>query len=77
LAERGPSSRSTGYYTPADAGKYDLFVSSTEEDGGYYGRYVDEKLVLDDWMISKELLGMAMVSFDTNPLHSVEEGTLS
>ncbi len=61
------SSRWTGYYTPAAAGKYDLFVSSTGEDGGYYRVYVDDKIVLDDWTTSKELLGVATLSFDTNP----------
>src|SRR5277367_963636 len=53
------SSRWTGYYTPSAAGKYDLFVTSTGEDGGYYRAYVDDKIVLDDWTVSKELLGIA------------------
>jgi beta-glucosidase len=61
------SSRWTGYYTPAATGKYDLFVSSTGEDGGYYRVYVDDKIVLDDWTTSRELLGVATLSFDTNP----------
>jgi len=67
------SSRWTGYYTPAAAGKYDLFVSSTGEDGGYYRVYVDDKIVLDDWTTSKELLGVATLSFDTNPHEVVLE----
>jgi beta-glucosidase len=58
------SSRWTGYYTPSAAGKYDLFVTSTGEDGGYYRAYVDDKIVLDDWTISKELLGIATLSLD-------------
>jgi beta-glucosidase len=61
------SSRWTGYYTPRAAGKYDLFVSSTGEDGGYYRVYVDDKIVLDDWTTSKEVLGVATLTFDTNP----------
>ena len=61
------SSRWTGYYTPSAAGKYDLFVTSTGEDGGYYRAYVDDKIVLDDWTVSKELLGVATLSFDAKP----------
>src|SRR5271155_2096553 len=61
------SSRWTGYYKPAAAGKYDLFVSSTGEDGGYYRVYVDDKIVLDDWTTSKEILGVATLTFDANP----------
>src|SRR5271156_5764877 len=61
------SSRWTGYYTPNAAGKYDLFVSSTGEDGGSYRAYVDDKLVLDDWTTSKEILGVATLSFDAAP----------
>ncbi len=66
LPEEAASSRWTGYYTPHAPGKFDLFVSSTGEDGGYYRAYVDDKIVLDDWTISKELLGVATLTFDTN-----------
>jgi beta-glucosidase len=61
------SSRWTGYYTPGAAGKYDIFVTSTGEDGGHYRAYVDDKVVLDDWTVSKELLGIATLSFDAKP----------
>jgi beta-glucosidase len=61
------SSRWTAYYTPSTAGKYDLFVASTGEDGGYYRAYVDDKIVLDDWTTSKELLGVATLSLDAKP----------
>ena len=61
------SSRWTGYYVPSAAGKYDLFVSSSGEDGGHYRVYVDDKIVLDDWTTSKELLGVATLSFDAAP----------
>jgi len=61
------SSRWTGYYTPSAAGTYDVFVTSTGEDGGYYRAYVDDKIVLDDWTVSKELLGIATLSFDAKP----------
>jgi beta-glucosidase len=61
------SARWTGYFNTRDAGNYDLFVSSTGEDGGYYRVYVDGKLVLDDWTVSKELLGQAPLSLDASP----------
>ena len=67
LPEDAVSSRWTGYYSPRAAGKFALFVGSTGEDGGYYRLYVDNKLVLDDWTVSKELLGVATLTFDTTP----------
>ena len=67
LPDEAASSRWTGYYRAPAPGKFDLFVSSTGEDGGYYRVYVDEKLVLDDWTTAKELLGVARLAFDTNP----------
>ena len=67
LPEEAASSRWTGYYTPPAPGKFDLFVSSTGEDGGDYRVYVDEKVVLDDWTTAKELLGVTTLTLDTNP----------
>jgi beta-glucosidase len=67
LPAEAVSSRWTGYYMPSAAGKYDLFVASTGEDGGHYRAYVDDKIVLDDWTVSKELLGIATLSFDAKP----------
>jgi beta-glucosidase len=67
LPSEALSSRWTGFYTPGTAGKFDLFVSSTGEDGGYYRVFVDDKIVLDDWTTSKEVLGVATLTFDANP----------
>ena len=67
LPAEAASSRWTGYYTPSAAGTYEIFVTSTGEDGGYYRVYVDDKIVLDDWTVSKELLGIATLSFDAKP----------
>src|ERR1700733_2512908 len=67
LPAQALSSRWTGYFVPAAAGNHDVFVSSTGEDGGYYRLYVDDKLVLDDWKTSRELLGIVTASFDTKP----------
>jgi beta-glucosidase len=67
LPVQAKSSRWTGYYTPSVAGKYDFFVSSTGEDGGYYRVSVDDKVVLDDWKTSKELLGQVTLVLDAKP----------
>ncbi len=67
LPAEAMSSRWIGYYTPNTAGKFDIFVTSTGEDGGYYRAYVDDKIVLDDWTVSKELLGIATLSLDAKP----------
>src|SRR5271168_3067977 len=64
LPDQALSSRWTGYYSPASAGKFDFFVSSTGEDGGNYRLYVDDKLILDDWTTSRELLGVATLTLD-------------
>jgi beta-glucosidase len=61
------SSRWTGYYLPEAAGKHDLFVESTGEDGGSYRLYVDDKIVLDDWTSNKELLGIVTLTLDATP----------
>jgi beta-glucosidase len=47
--EQTLSSRWTGYYTPQQAGSYDIFVQTTREVGGSYRLYVDDKLLLDNW----------------------------
>jgi beta-glucosidase len=67
IPDQARSARWTGYFTPGAAGPYDLFVSSTGEDGGYYRLYVDDKLILDHWHDSRELLGGATVTLDSKP----------
>src|SRR5436305_4456714 len=63
LPEGTQSSRWTGYFTPQSSGSYDIFVTSTGEDGGFFRLYVDDKLVFDNWASSK-----ALVSYTTFPL---------
>jgi beta-glucosidase len=58
------SSRWTGYYIPQGAGRYEVFASSTGEDGGFYRLYVDDKLVLDSWDASNALAGLATLTLD-------------
>jgi beta-glucosidase len=61
------SSRWTGYYIPKDSGDHDFFVASTGEDGGFYRLYVDDKLVLDNWTMSKALVGQARLPLAATP----------
>ena len=61
------SSRWTGYYVPPESGSYDIFVASTGEDGGYYRLYLDDKLIFDDWAISRAAVGQARLSLEAKP----------
>ncbi|HEX3557667.1 MAG TPA: glycoside hydrolase family 3 C-terminal domain-containing protein [Pyrinomonadaceae bacterium] len=67
LPEGTNASRWTGFYTPQSAGTYDIFVQSTGEDGGYNRLYVDDKLVLDNWTVSRTLTGYATLQLDAAP----------
>jgi len=58
------SSRWTGYYIPQRAGQYEVFASSTGEDGGFYRLHIDDKLVLDSWDASNALAGLATLTLD-------------
>jgi beta-glucosidase len=65
--EQTLSSRWTGYYVPESAGQYEVFASSTGEEGGFYRLYVDDKLVLDSWDASNALAGLATLKLDAVP----------
>ena len=71
--EQTLSSRWTGYYVPQAAGKYEVFASSTGEDGGLYRLFVDDKLVLDSWDASNALAGLATLTLDAAPHRVVLE----
>lgn len=58
------SSRWSGYYHATKAGEYKIFATSTGEDGGFYRLYVDDKLVLDDWLASKALVDQTTLTLD-------------
>jgi beta-glucosidase len=58
------SSRWTGYYIAQSAGRYEVFASSTGEEGGFYRLYLDDKLVLDSWDASNALAGLATLTLD-------------
>jgi beta-glucosidase len=67
LPEGTMSDRWTGYYIPASAGSYDIFVASTGEDGGYFRLYVDDKLIFDHWSAGMTMAPWTTLSFETSP----------
>jgi beta-glucosidase len=67
MPEGTTASRWTGYYTPKAAGTHDIFVQSTGEDGGYHRLYVDDRVVIDDWTVSKALAGYVTMQLDARP----------
>lgn len=62
--EQTLSSRWSGYYTAQAAGEYEFFAGSTGEDGGHYRLYVDDRLVFDNWEISRALVSVDTLSLD-------------
>ncbi len=60
------SARWSGYYTPQSAGDYDLFLQIPGE-GISYRLYVDDRLLLDCWRISKALVSQASITLSAAP----------
>lgn len=60
-------SRWSGYYLPQSAGEYDIFATSTGEEGGFFRLYIDDKLVFDNWTASTSLLSQATLSLEPTP----------
>lgn len=65
--EQTLSSRWTGYYSPANAGDYNIFVQTTREIGGNYRLYVDDKLVIDNWSILTALADYRTLKLSAGP----------
>ncbi|HTR26852.1 MAG TPA: glycoside hydrolase family 3 C-terminal domain-containing protein [Terriglobales bacterium] len=60
------SARWTGYFTPAAAGEYVLFVRGPGEEGGSR-LYLDDKLVMDNWEIVRARASEFRVQLSTGP----------
>ena len=73
--ENTKSSRWSGYYTPAAAGAYSIFVQTTREIGGNYRLYVDDKIVLDNWIHLTALSDYRTLQLDAKPHKIVLEQT--
>jgi Beta-glucosidase-related glycosidases len=61
------SSRWTGYYIPSDSGTFHVFVQTTRENGGTYRLFVDDKLVLDNWVHMTALADYRTLALDKKP----------
>ena len=67
------ASRWTGYFTPQAAGEHDIFLQSTGEDGGFCRLFIDDRLVFDNWKVSRALLSTATLQLDARPHKVVVE----
>ncbi len=61
------SDRWTGYFAPPSAGPYDVFLEAGGEGGGGTRLSVDDKVVADNWDVSKALVTVATVDLDARP----------
>jgi beta-glucosidase len=61
------SDRWSGYYLPQAAGSYEFFAQSSGEAGGNYRLYVDDKMVLDNWKTSPQIIGDVAIDLDVRP----------
>ena len=49
------------------AGEHEVFVQSTGEDGGRFRLYVDERLVFDNWDVTRALTSTARLTLGATP----------
>jgi beta-glucosidase len=66
IPDQWSSVRWTGYYAPANAGSFDLFVQAPGEDVRYR-LFVDDKLVLNSWEHSIAVVDYATTSLEAGP----------
>jgi beta-glucosidase len=61
------ATRWTGYYTPRTAGRHDIVVQQGGFSDSGYRLYVDDKLIADDWQLSKAIVEPTSVVLDAGP----------
>ena len=66
IPSRFRSVRWTGFYIAKSAGKYDVFAQGPGEDGAYHV-FVDDKLVLDNWLRATSLLNHGPLELSAGP----------
>jgi beta-glucosidase len=57
----------TGYFTPQSAGEHEIFVQTTGEAGGAFRLYIDDRLIFDNWAVSRDLLNSTIRDLDARP----------
>jgi beta-glucosidase len=65
--EHSASDRWTGYFVPARAGTYEVFVQSTGEDGGFYRLTIDDQVVFDNWQVNTAVMNSKAVQLTAAP----------
>jgi beta-glucosidase len=66
IPSRFRSVRWTGFYVAKAAGKYDVFAQGPGEDGAYHV-FIDDKLVLDNWLRATALVNHMPVELSAGP----------
>jgi beta-glucosidase len=66
IPSRFRSVRWTGFYVAKAAGKYDVFAQGPGEDGAYHV-FLDDKLVLDNWLRATALLNHLPIELSAGP----------
>jgi beta-glucosidase len=64
------SARWSGYFTPSNPGEHLLFVQGPGEGGGYR-LYVDDKLAIDTWELSRSLVSQVRLPLAAGP-HKIQ-----
>jgi beta-glucosidase len=64
---QGTSTRWTGYYTPTEAGDYDLFVQIGSVGTTGYRLYIDDTLAMDHWSRKTALVEAMRAWMDVRP----------
>jgi beta-glucosidase len=66
IPSRFRSVRWTGFYVAKSAGKYEIFAQGPGEDGAYHV-FIDDKLVLDNWLRATALVNQTPIELSTGP----------
>ncbi|MEO8360343.1 MAG: glycoside hydrolase family 3 C-terminal domain-containing protein [Vicinamibacteria bacterium] len=61
------STRWTGYYTPQAQGPHTIFVESAGLEYGGYRLLIDDKSVIDNWVVWKEMLSHVTLTLSVGP----------
>ena len=80
---KSSSKRWTGYFIAPQAGPYEVVAQGSGEGGGYR-LYIDDKLIFDDWKLSKAFQESAVLELSAGPhkilgeefVHSIVGGRL-
>ncbi len=66
IPSRFRSVRWTGFYVAKSAGNYDVFAQGPGEDGAYHV-FIDDKLVLDNWLRATALVNHTPIELSAGP----------